>query len=61
MKKKIDRKMNLNRETLRALNPSDMSNVAGGEPTEGTACTSGSNTNATCDTCFGWSCKRGDC
>lgn len=60
MKKMINRKMTLNRETLRALNPSDLSGAAGGV-TDGTACTSGSNSNATCETCFGWSCKRGEC
>lgn len=55
--KKLNSKLTLNRETLRTLNPSDLSGAAGGV-TDGTACTSGSNTNATCDTCFGPSCKR---
>lgn len=57
MKKMTDRKLALNRETLRALTPSEMGDVAGGV-TQGTSCTSGSNSVATCDTCFGPSCKQ---
>lgn len=56
--KKLNGKLNLNRETLRALTPSEITGVAGGV-TQGTSCTSGSNTNATCDTCFGPSCRQG--
>lgn len=59
MKKKIEGKLTLNRETLRALNPSDLSGAAGGV-TDGLACTGGSGS-ATCATCVGWSCKHGDC
>ena len=55
MKKKIEGKLTLNRETLRALNPSDLSGAAGGA-TYGINCTSQSNTNATCDSCFGPEC-----
>jgi hypothetical protein len=55
MKKKIEGKLTLNRETLRALNPSDLSGAAGGV-TQGIACTGGSNSVATCDSCFGPDC-----
>ncbi len=58
--KKMTNKLTLNRETLRALTPSEVTGVAGGV-TNGTACTSGSNTNATCESCVGWSCKQGEC
>jgi natural product precursor len=54
-KKKMDAKLTLNRETLRALNPTDMAAVAGGA-TYAIACTGGSNSNATCDSCFGPDC-----
>lgn len=57
MKKKIEGKLNLNRETLRSLDQRDMAAIAGGV-TDGIACTNTSNSNATCDTCFGPSCKR---
>ena len=55
MKKKIEGKLTLNRETLRALNPKDLAGAAGGA-TQGTMCTSGTNSVATCDSCFGPDC-----
>ena len=55
MKQKIEGKLTLNRETLRALNPSELSGAAGGA-TYAIACTSGSNSNATCDSCVGPDC-----
>ncbi len=56
MKKKIEGKLTLNRETLRALNPKELSGAIGGEWTEGTVCTGGTNSRATCDSCFGPDC-----
>ncbi|HEV2852253.1 MAG TPA: class I lanthipeptide [Thermoanaerobaculia bacterium] len=58
MKKKLDGKLTLNRETLRTLTVREMTGVGGGATTDGTCTTSESNTVYTCDTCFGPSCKR---
>ena len=55
MKKKIEGKLSLNRETLRALNPSDLSGAAGGV-TQGIVCTNTTNSVATCESCFGPDC-----
>jgi hypothetical protein len=58
MKKKIEGKLTLNRETLRALDPKALSGAVGGvtEWTEGTVCTGGTNSRATCDSCYGPDC-----
>jgi hypothetical protein len=57
MKKKMNDKLALNRETLRTLAGFDMAGVAGG----GSAlCTTGGSTvTDTCDTCVGPSCNAG--
>lgn len=55
MKKKIEGKLTLNRETLRALNRSELSGAVGGA-TYAINCTGGSNSNATCESCVGPDC-----
>ena len=54
MRKKMNDKLALHRETLQTLTRLDMSAVAGGQT--GTIC---SNPTATCDTCVGPSCRAG--
>lgn len=59
MRKKLNGKLTLNRETLRTLNGSELIRVEGGIATEdGTCTTGGTNSVNTCDTCFGPSCRR---
>jgi hypothetical protein len=52
MRKKMNDKLTLNRETLRTLDGLNMAGVAGGQT--GSIC---SNPTFTCDTCVGPSCK----
>jgi len=52
MRKQMNDKLSLNRETLRTLTGLDMSGIVGGQT--GTLC---SNVTDTCDTCFGPSCR----
>jgi hypothetical protein len=52
MRKKMNDKLALNRETLRTLTKLDMAGVAGGQT--GTIC---SNVTDTCETCYGPSCR----
>ncbi len=55
MRKKMNDKLTLNRETLRTLTRLDLSAALGGGTT---STTNESNTNATCETCFGPSCNN---
>jgi hypothetical protein len=57
MKKKLNDKLTLNRETLRNLTGLDMSNVKGAAYTDGTCGTGQSNVTDTCETCIGPSCR----
>jgi hypothetical protein len=54
MRKKMNDKLALNRETVRTLTQLDMTGIAGGQT--GTGC---SNITDTCETCFGPSCRTG--
>lgn len=54
MRKKMNDKLALNRETLRTLDHLNMAGIAGGQT--GTIC---SNVTDTCETCVGPSCKGG--
>ncbi len=57
MKKLLNDKLALNRETLRTLTGLDMFDAKGGGSALCT--TGGSNPTVTCDTCYGPSCRAG--